>query len=78
MKANDMELLVDCGGSSVKIKRYVDGGLRAHTHPFKPTTLDEFCGCLEDMARDNNPSAAPHVTGIAISICGEYDYVNES
>ena len=77
MKVNDINLLVDCGGSSVKIRRCVDGALRAHTHPFKPTTLEEFIGCLEDMARDDNPSADPHVTGIAISICGEYDYVND-
>lgn len=74
---DDMKLLVDCGGSGVKIRRYVRGVLRPHTYPFKPTTLDEFYGCLEDMARDGNPSAEPHVTGIAISICGEYDYVNE-
>lgn len=71
-----MKLLIDCGGSSVKIKRYVRGVLRS-THPFKPSSLEEFYGCIEEMARDNDPSAAPRMAGMAISICGEYDYVNE-
>lgn len=73
---NDMKLLIDCGGSSVKIKRYVQGVLR-HTYPFKPKSLDEFYKCIEDMAKDNNPSVEPCVSGIAISLCGEYDYINE-
>ena len=73
---NDMKLLIDCGGSSVKIKRYVHGVLR-HTYPFKPKSLDEFYKYIEDMAKDNNPSAEPRVAGIAISLCGEYDYINE-
>jgi len=60
----------------VKIKRYVQGVLR-HTYPFKPTSLEEFYKCIEDMAKDNKPSADPQVTGIAISLCGEYDYINE-
>ena len=72
-----MKLLVDCGGSGVKIRRYVQGSLCADTQRFKPETLDEFYNCLEDVARDNNPLAHPHVTGIAISVCGKYDYVNE-
>ena len=75
--SDDMKLLVDCGGSGVKIRRYVRGVLRPHTYTFTPKTLEEFFWCLEHMARDNNPSADPYVTGIAISICGEYDYVNE-
>lgn len=73
---NDMKLLIDCGGSSVKIKRYVQGVLR-HTYPFKPKSLDEFYKCIEDMAKDNIPSAEPCVAGVAISLCGEYDYINE-
>ena len=73
---NDMKLLIDCGGSSVKIEQYVQG-VRSATHPFKPKSLDEFYKCIEDMARDNNPSAEPCVAGIAISLCGEYDYINE-
>lgn len=74
---NDMKLLIDCGGSAVKIKRYVGGVLR-HTYPFKPTTREEFYNCIEEMAKDGNPVAKPRITGIAISICGEYDYVNEA
>lgn len=73
---NDMKLLIDCGGSSVKIKRYVQGVLR-HTYPFKPTSLEEFYKCIEDMAKAGSPSADPYVAGIAISLCGEYDYINE-
>lgn len=76
MNPGDMNLLVDCGGSSVKISRYVRGILR-HTHPYHPKTLGNFYNCLEEMAKDGNPAACPHITGIAISICGEYDYVNE-
>jgi len=73
----DMKLLIDCGGSSVKIKRYVQGVLRPHTYPFKPASLEGFYQCIEDMVKDNDPSANPRVAGIAISVCGEYDYVNE-
>ena len=75
--SDDMKLLVDCGGSGVKIRTYVEGVINPHTHRFGPKTFEEFCKCLEDVARDGNPSTHPHVTGIAISICGEYDYVNE-
>ena len=75
--SDDMNLLVDCGGSGVKIRTYVEGVINPRTHRFKPKTLDEFFKCLEEVANDNHPSPPPHVTGIAISICGEYDYVNE-
>ena len=78
MKSGEMNLLVDCGGSGVKIRRYVKGILQPDTHRFAPKSFEEFCKCLGDMARDGNPSAHPHVTGIAIAICGAYDYVTEA
>lgn len=73
---NDMKLLIDCGGSGVKIKRYVGGVLRS-THQFKPKTREGFYNRIEEMAKDGNPVAEPRIAGMAISICGEYDYVNE-
>ncbi|MBR0054257.1 MAG: hypothetical protein IJP65_02990 [Bacteroidales bacterium] len=73
----DVQLLVDCGGSGVKIRRIVQGALSSHTQRFRPISLEDFYTCLGDVAEVNNPSAHPHVAGIAISICGEYDYVNE-
>ena len=76
-----MKLLIDCGGSSVKIEQYVQG-VRSATHPFNPTSLDEFYKCIEYMAKGNDPAAKPCVVGIAISLCGDYDcgdydYINE-
>ena len=74
---DDMKLLIDCGGSGVKIKRYAQGAIDAHTNRFLPKTLVEFYHCLEAVATSSNPSVPSHVTGVAISLCGEYDYVNE-
>ena len=76
--SNDIKLLVDCGGSGVKIRRYAQGDLCPESYRVSPKTFEEFCKCLEDMARDGNPAAHPRMTGIAISICGDYDYVNET
>lgn len=73
----DVKLLVDCGGSGIKIRRYVQGELRPDTHRFKPKSLEECYKSLEEMARGGNSSIYSRVTGIAISICGKYDYVNE-
>ena len=64
-------LLIDCGGSGVKIN--VQGNLCS----FKPSSLDEFYKCIEDMVNDNNSSTEAHIAGIAVSVCGEYDYINE-
>lgn len=64
-------LLIDCGGSGVKIN--VQGNLCS----FKPSSLEEFYKCIEDMVSDNNSSTEAHIAGIAVSVCGEYDYINE-
>ena len=75
--SNEVKLLVDCGGSGVKIRRYAQGVIDTHTQRFSPKTLVDFYQCLEDVAKGSNPSVPSQVTGIAISLCGEYDYVNE-
>ena len=72
-----MKLLVDCGGSGIKIRRCIRGELGPDTHRFKPKALEEFYKCLEKMATDGNPSFHSRVTGIGISVCGKYDYSNE-
>lgn len=42
----DVKLLVDCGGSGIKIRRYVQGELRPDTQRFKPRSLEECYMCL--------------------------------
>ena len=69
-----MKILIDVGGSGVKIKRYLQGRLQPATQRFKPTTFDEFCDAISQVAKEGKKSA---VEGIAISLAGEYDYANE-
>ena len=78
MKSDGMNLLVDCGGSGVKVRRHVKGIIQPDTHRFTPKSFEEFCKCLESMTREGNPSTHPRVTGIAIAICGAYDYITEA
>ena len=72
-----MKILIDVGGSGVKIKRYSQGRLQPDTPKFKPTSFEEFCDVISQVAKEGDPSADPLIEGIAISLAGEYDYVNE-
>lgn len=49
-----MEILVDCGGSGVKIAACAKGET-GKVRRFKPKTLDEFCKCIKDVAKGGNP-----------------------
>lgn len=69
-----MKILIDIGGSGVKIKRCSQGRLHPETQRFKPTTFDEFCVAISQVAKEGKKSA---VEGVAISLAGEYDYANE-
>lgn len=69
-----MKILVDVGGSGVKIKRYENGVLDPDVHSFKPTSRIEFYSCIFEMATKGDES---DIEGIAVSICGEYDYGKE-
>ena len=72
-----MKILIDVGGSGVKIKRYSQGRLQPETQRFKPTTFDEFCDAISQVAKEGESSTDSAVEGIAISLAGEYDYANE-
>lgn len=71
-----MKILIDCGGSGIKIKRSVHGKLSSR-ESFKPTSFDGFCDCIEKMAKGNGANSSSRIDGIAVSICGEYDYIRE-
>ena len=71
-----MKILIDIGGSGVKIKRSVDGVLCPDTRSSKPNSLEEFYSWIWEVAQNGDTSAKPDVEGIAVSICGEYDYIN--
>lgn len=66
-----MKILVDVGGSSVKIKKEKDGKLSSYMRSFKPTSRLEFYSCILEVARKSS------IDGIAVSVCGEYDYVTD-
>ena len=72
-----MKILIDVGGSGVKIKRCENGVLDPDVHSFKPNSREEFYSCISEMAQKGGNSSTPDIDGIAVSICGEYDYVNE-
>lgn len=72
-----MKILIDVGGSGVKIKRYSQGRLQPETQRFKPTTFDEFCDAISQVATEEESSTDSAVEGIAIALAGEYDYVDE-
>ena len=75
-----MKILIDIGGSGVKIKWSVDGVLCPDMCSFKPTSREEFYSCICEAiceaAENGDTSSEPDVEGIAVSICGEYDYGN--
>lgn len=70
-----MKILVDVGGSSVKIGYLKYGKLSESIASFegesKPKTRDDFCKCILKIAGKHR------ISGIAISLAGEYDYKNE-
>lgn len=72
-----MKILIDVGGSGVKIKRYSQGRLQPDTQRFKPKSFEEFCDVISQVAKEGESSTDSAVEGIAISLAGEYDYVNE-
>lgn len=76
-KEETVKILIDVGGSSVKIKGYSKGRLQPETQRFKPTTFDEFCDAISQVAKERESSTDSVIEGIAISFAGEYDYVNE-
>lgn len=66
-----MRILVDVGGSGVKIKRYENGTFSSQMRSFKPGSRKDFYSCISEMAEGGKSS---HIEGIAVSVCGEYDY----
>lgn len=73
-----MKLLIDVGGSGVKIVKCVKGKPSGRVRSFKPTLLKEFYSCIFEMAHDEGASQLADLDGIAVSICGEYDYAHET
>lgn len=69
-------LLVDVGGSGVKIRRLIGDVPVGGTHKFRPESREAFYECLRTMAKDAHGRVLP-IAGIAVSLAGEYDYVNE-
>ena len=72
-----MKILIDVGGSGVKIKRSEKGELDPDVQSFKPTSREEFYSWISEMAQKGGKSSTPDIEGIAVSICGEYDYGKE-
>ena len=79
-----MKILIDIGGSGVKIKRCENGVLDPDVYSFKPTSRTEFYSCIMEFYDDvscisekGGDSSMPDIYGIAVSICGEYDYGKE-
>lgn len=78
-----MKVLIDCGGSSLKIEIYPDnstGGILAEGSCPKPTSLDGFYDCIDRLlqeAKTDDSIAHQDVKKIAVSVCGEYDYEAE-
>ncbi len=72
-----MKILIDVGGSGVKITRIENGVLDPAVQSFKPTSRDEFYSFISEVAQKDGSSSKPDIKGIAVSICGEYDYENE-
>ena len=79
-----MKILIDIGGSGVKIKRCENGVLDPDVYSFKPTSrtefyscIMEFYSCISEMTQKDGDSSTPDIDGIAVSICGEYDYGKE-
>ena len=66
-----MKILIDVGGSGVKIKRCENGVLDPDVHIFKPTTRVEFYSSISQMVQKGGNSSTPNIEGIAVSICGE-------
>lgn len=72
-----MKILVEIGGSGVRIRRLAHGQLREHTYLFKGiSSCDMLFEKIYEMAQDNKPGT-PEITGIAVSVPGECDYLNE-
>ena len=74
---NNMKILIDVGGSGVKIKRCENGVLDSDVHSFKPTSRAEFYSCVSEVVQKDGKSSTSDIEGIAVSICGEYDYGKE-
>ncbi len=72
-----MQILIDVGGSGVKIKRCEKGVLDPNVHSLKPTSREEFYSFISAMAQKEGNSSTADINGIAVSICGEYDYGKE-
>ena len=79
-----MKILIDIGGSGVKIKRCENGVFDPDVYSFKPTSrtefyscIMEFYSCISEMTQKDGDSSTPDIDGIAVSICGEYDYGKE-
>jgi len=72
-----MKLLIDCGGSGVKIKSCVNGTIDLGMRIFKPSSREEFFSCISRMAQECAHSSKYDIEGIAVSVCGEYDYGSE-
>lgn len=74
-----MKIAVDIGGSGVRFRSHCrnwDGYLISHTECFKPRSFDAFCECIDVMIKTSS-GADSQLEGMAISVCGEYDYTNE-